>query len=140
MKAKVLLLSLITLILSSCRSSIKPEMVDLMEAVLNQSVRETLLERADYGYSDFELELTEVTEKQYEFKGDKYGTYQGEFKYSFEDGQKSVKVMGVAVFSYDCSLSVVYGCPGIFVDAIFVNGKGRSLEDSEYYFNQCDWE
>ena len=140
MKLNLFLLSLFTLILCSCSSSIKPEMTDEMRAVLKQSVIETLIQHADYEYSNLEFDLSDVKEKQYEFNGDNYGTYQGEFKYSFDDGTKSVKVMGIAIFSHDCSLCNVNGCPGIFVDAIFVNGKSQDFNNSEYYFNQCDWE
>lgn len=111
-----------------------------MDAVLKQAVYSTLIERATYQHTDIKYELTDLKEKQYEFEGDKYGTYQGEFKYTFNDGDKSVKVMGIAIFSNDGSLSFVNGCQGIFIDAIFVNGKGQDLENSEYYFNQCDWE
>lgn len=140
MKTKLLLLSIFAVILSSCGSSIKPEMRDEMDAVLRQSVYSTLADHATYKHADFEYELTDLKEEQYEFEGDKYGTYQGEFKYTFKDGNKSVKVMGIAVFSYDGSLSFVNGCTGIFVDAIFVNGKSQDLDTSEYYFKQCDWE
>lgn len=139
MKTKLLLLSFLTVLLSSCNSLIKPEMRDEMNAVLKQSIYSTLIDCANYSYSDLKYELTNLEEKQYEFKGEKYGTYSGEFKYSFNDNDKSVWVMGSAVFSYDCSLSFVNGCYGIFVDAIFVNGKGQNLENSDYYFNQCDW-
>ncbi len=140
MKARLIILSLLAVIMMACKSDIKPEMRDEMQAIVKQSVYETLLNKADYKYSDLEFKLNDVKEEQFEYDGDKYGTYQGEFVYSFNDGDKSVKVMGIAVFSYDLSLSFVNGCRGIFVDAISVNSTMQKLEDSKYYFNQCDWE
>lgn len=140
MKLKMIIASILIVLLNSCGKNIKPEQKDMMQNLLNQTVCETLIGKADYSYFDIKVELTDVKEKQYEFEGDKYGTYQGDFKYTFTDDNKSVKVMGVAVFSYDGSISIVNGCPGIFVDAIFVNSAGQKLEDSKYYISQCEWE
>ncbi len=144
MKNLIIFFLLSLLSLASCshrnENNILPEIKQEMEADIKKSFAEFLLDNIDSNYSNSNIEVTDIEERQYEYKGDLYGTYQLHFEYSFKDGENDVKGAGFAVYSHDGSLSYVSGDDGIFVDDIKVNGVKQDSKSSKYNIYIRKWD
>ncbi len=135
-------MSIISLVSCSHKkeTNISPELRQEMEANIKKSYAEFLLDNLDSNYSNSNIEITNVEERQYEFKGDLYGTYQLHFEYSFNDGDNDVEGTGIAVYSNDGSRSFVAGDDGIFIDDITVNGVKQDSKSSKYNIYIRKWD
>ncbi len=136
MKNIIIFFLLSLLSLASCSNkkdtNINSEIRQEMEADIKKSFAEFLLDNLDSNYSNSNIEVTDIEERQYEYKGDLYGTYQLHFEYSFKDGDNDIEGTGIAVYSHDGSISSVSGDDGIFVDDIKVNGMKQDSMSSKY--------
>lgn len=119
---------------------IKPEIRQGIENQIKMDLGEFLLGNIEENYTDPNIQVIDISEEQFSFKGDLYGTYQVRFEYSFNDGDSKIKGSGIAVFSYDGSQSIVYGDQGIFVDDITVDGVKQDAKKSKYSLYIREWD
>lgn len=119
---------------------IKPEIRQEMEVQTRNVLSEFLLDNLEQNYSNASIEILDITEEQFEFNGDLYGTYQVRFNYSLNDGDSKICGSGVEVFSDNGDRCYVSGDEGIFIDEITVNGMEQDVKTSKYSLYKRKWD